>query len=71
MTHYDYFLEYEDKAEKVLDFLEWETDIEFDYEWYDDVLIIYTDVDVHKVESMVYDATGAYANNYGDSWDAK
>ena len=65
---YDYFLEYDGSgANKALEFLEFETDIDFDYEWEDDVLIIYTDEDPVTVESMVYDATGAYANSYGDN----
>jgi hypothetical protein len=65
---YNYFLEYAGQgAYQALDFLEYESGYDFDYEWEEDVLIIYTNADPEEVESMVYDATGQYANNYGRS----
>lgn len=66
---YDYFLEYgnEGKHHKILDFLELDTDIDFEHEYEMGTLVIYTNEDPVEVESMVYDATGAYADNYGQA----
>ena len=57
---YYYFLEYAEKANKVLDDLEWDTDVEFDYEWEQDTLIIYTDEDPDTIQDMVWEECGVY-----------
>ena len=66
---YDYFLEYgnEGKHPKILDFLELDTDIDFEQEDEMGTLVSYTNEDPVDVESMGYDATGAYADNYGQA----
>ncbi len=52
---YDYFLEYDMQTDKVLDFLEFETNVEIDYEWQGDTIVIYTDEDPKKIEDMVWE----------------